>query len=174
MTGRLSCSSWRTCQLPLDFFLFKVEENIASNIVHNSVILVVACEGSLFNLMAAAPALERRGRVSVAKTPTFAGLEAIARVDDVKGCFINRGGAHRKEKQIVEWLRSHEENDFPFGTFSDAQAQVHCEDASCDEDDGPEDPLVVINAACAALVADLPASFRDDVRRDAVALGSMS
>lgn len=130
------------------------------------------------------------GRVVEAPEGSFAALEELARRRDAKGCFIDRGGAHRREKAMVRWLRGVEEEDLPFGEFAAEQLMVappprpDCGDAACPEAScarGGDDDAATkiagradIGAACARLVADLPAPFRDDVRRDAAAIAGLS
>ena len=129
--------------------------------------------------------------MSVVAAPegSFEALEKLARQRHAKGCFIERGSAHRHEKKIARWLSGVEEEDLPFGEFAAAQVQVaplredcddaDCQDASCANGDdcdikgaelaGPDE----IRQACGRLVADLPASFRADVRSDAEAIAGM-
>ena len=129
----------------------------------------------------------RNGRVVRAASDSFKELEKVAQQVQTKGCFINRGGAHRHEKKIVRFLNVLEEDELPFGQFSAEQLQIAplrdsdcrdgsaCEDPSCKFDAnesvlaGPEE----IRQACAQLVADLPSSFREDIRIDAEAIADM-
>ena len=152
-----------------------------------------------------AASFPRDGRVMRAKASTFAGLEATARKEvEGKGVFFDRGGTHRHEKQMTQWLR---EQEFTDGEFAHGQLLVapqlaeekkqeeegekcddkDCTDASCQ--DGATTtttttkeaaaPVLLagpaeIRAACEELVADLPASFRDAVCSDAEDLATMS
>ena len=110
----------------------------------------------------------------VVNSKSFDGLETVARQKNAKGCFLNRG-RHLKEKQIMQWLNNHNEDDFDFGEFATVQLQVAPQQDSCDSD--CKDTLCKaeakiageneIIAACAQLVSDLPSSFREDLRLDA-------
>ena len=130
---------------------------------------------------------ERRGRVVAAHAGTFSGLESVARKGDAKGCFFDRG-MHRDEMNIARWLKGMEEDELRFGEFAAAQLQVapecddggcgeiDCKDAACETTPLPTADILQeedIRDACAHLVAELPASFREDVRTDAEALASM-
>lgn len=128
------------------------------------------------------PASDRKGRLARASSATFASLESTAKVSDAKGPYIDRG-PHRQAKKMARWLKKScpEEDELPFGEFAAAQVQVApepdcddsgCEDAACEEDSGPDKVELAgpddIRDACAHLVAELPSSFREDVRKDAL------
>ena len=121
---------------------------------------------------------ERMGRVVHAKSDALEDLEELARRNDVKGAFINRGGRHKAEKEITEWLKGKEESEFECGEIAViglnvAPSRNACSDENCDEKhdlSGPEE----IRAACEKLVRKLPASFRDFVRDDAEKISAMS
>ena len=124
----------------------------------------------------------RRGRVVHAVADSFEGLDKTARLVDAKGVFFNRG-RHQKEDAITRWLREHEEDDFLFGEVAHGQLLVaaplnecddsDCEDTVCKEELSkiPRPGLKEIQNVCEQLVAELPPSFRDAVRRDAEELG---
>ena len=129
------------------------------------------------------PPFKQKGRVVRAEPQSFAGLTKCAKEVEAKGVFIDRGGAHAHEAEIIAWLETIEEEDLPYGEFAGVQVLVapekECDDSSCDEDHGADQapPLATaaeIREACKALVADLPESFRGAVEADAAALVKMS
>ena len=123
---------------------------------------------------------ERQGRVVGAAASSFEALEATALQVEAKGAFFDRG-VHRQQDAMARWLGEQEEAEFKHGEFATRQLLVAqlCDDADCKDAhsaDGVQ-PTVAgpdeIRDACGQLVAGLPASFREAVRRDAEALTAM-
>ena len=128
------------------------------------------------------PKFTQTGKVVRASPESFEGLAKMAKQVDAKGVYFDRGGAHDREAEIAAWLETVEEEDCPFGEFSGVQLLVApekpCDDSSCDEDHDEAPPELATAAdvrdACAALVADLPASFRGSVEADAREIAAAS
>ena len=105
------------------------------------------------------------GLVLCSSSPSFVGLEEIVRIRDAKGCYFDRA-AHRKEKEMKRWLQVHNEEDYPLGLLKAVRVgigEILKKDKMWDE----------IRAATAQLVADLPSSFCDEVRKDAESIAAM-
>jgi hypothetical protein len=118
--------------------------------------------------------------VAAAQGASFKHLDALAADVDVKGCFFNRG-ANPNENEIEEWLQGIEEDDH-WDIASSAvivNPAPGCDDEEC-TGDGPctpppdkQDVSEAIRACSESLVASLPSSFRDDIRRDSQSLAEM-
>jgi hypothetical protein len=129
-------------------------------------------------------AANRQG-VVVRAEDSYAGLEKAARNQDAKGVYFQRG-PHQREADIKHWLGQHSDGDICCKTLLVAppvpgpEDECGCGDTSCDSNTGSGGDNASdlagpaeIRVACAKLVAELPASFRESVRHDARLLADM-
>ena len=129
-------------------------------------------------------ASKRQGFVACAEE-TYASLEEIAHQQDAKGVYFERG-PHAQVADIEHWIEQRADGVICSQTTLVAPPvpgpldECGCGDASCHKDDRSREGALPklgggaeIRAACARLVKELPATFRESVSHDAQALADM-